>query len=76
MVHRPHRLIDVISAMRQHRLEPKRIRFVHPYEDREANMVLLEAVKDGRPFLKTERPLIVYKSAGEYTDEVKKLYYG
>ena len=75
MVHRPHRLMDVITTMRKHRLEPKRMRMVHPFEDKEANMVLIEAVKDGKPFLKVERPLIVYRTRGEYTEEVKKLYY-
>ena len=75
MVHRPHRLMDVITTMRKYRLEPKRMRMVHPFEDKEANMVLIEAAKDGKPFLKVERPLIVYRTQGEYTEEVKKLYY-
>ena len=76
MVHRPHRLMDVLTTMRKYRLEPKRMRMVYPFEDKEANMVLIEAVKDGKPFLKAERPLIVYRSPGEYTEEVKQLYYG
>ena len=57
-------------------MEPKRMRLVYPFTDKEANMVLIEAVKDGKPFLKVEKPLVVYKSAGEYTEEVKALYYG
>ncbi len=76
MVHRPYRMADVITSMRKYRLEPKRMRFVYPFEDKEANMILIEAAKDGNPFLKIERPLIVYKSQGEYTEEVKQLYYG
>lgn len=75
MVHRPHRLVDILETMRKYRLEPKRMRMVYPFADKEANMVLIEAFKDGKPFLKIEKPLIVYKGRDEYTDEVKKLYY-
>lgn len=70
MVHRPHRLIEIISVMRQYRLEPKRMKFVHPFIDREANMVLIEGVRGGRPMVKLEAPIIVYKEPGVYTDEI------
>ncbi|KAI7269084.1 hypothetical protein KC345_g7578 [Hortaea werneckii] len=49
MVHKPQRLVDIISLMRKHRLEPKLIRFVHPRAHLEANMVLIEAARDGKP---------------------------
>lgn len=64
MVHRPHRLIEIISVMRQYRLEPKRMKFVHPFIDREANMVLIEGVRGGKPMVKLEAPIIVYKEPG------------
>ena len=76
MVHRPHRLMDVLTVMRSYKMEPKRMRLVYPFADKEANMVLIEAVKNGKPFLRVEEPLVIYKSAGEYTEEVKALYYG
>ena len=76
MVHRPQRLTEIFETFRRHGLEPKRIRFVHPYADREANLVLIEAAKGGGIFLKCEPPLIVYKAPGEYVDEVKEIYYG
>ena len=60
MVHRPHRLPEIFQTMQQHRLEPKRICLVHPYIDKEPNMVLIEAVRDGNPMLKIEPPIIVY----------------
>ena len=56
------------------RLEPKRIKFVHPYIDREANMVLIEAVKGGRPECRVEKPIIVYESKGVYTREIYDIY--
>ena len=55
MVHRPRRLIEIIQTMKKHGLEPKRMKFVHPYRDREANMVLIEAVRGGGALLKQKR---------------------
>jgi len=74
MVHRPHRLIEIITAMKQYKLEPKRMKMVHPFQDKEANMVLIEAVKGGGSWLKMEAPIIVYKEPGVYTDEIWKIY--
>ena len=74
MVHRPFRLAEIIRLMCRYRLEPKRLRLVYPYRDREPNMVLIEGVKGASPWLKTEPPLIVYKKPGEYTEEVLQMY--
>ena len=74
MVHRPHRLVEIIQAMKNYKLEPKRIRFVHPYEDKEANMVLIEALKGGKSMVKIEKPLVVYKDVNIYTDELLEIY--
>lgn len=76
MVHRPSRLADMMSLMRQYRLEPKRIRFVHPRVQEEANMVLIEAMKDGKSEVRLMPPLIVYNENNEYNDELMELYYG
>lgn len=74
MVHRPHRLIEIITALTRYRLEPKRMKMVHPFVDKEANMVLIEAVRGGRSMIKVEKPLIVYKEPGVYTDEIYDIY--
>lgn len=74
MVHRPFRLAEIIRAMSQYKLEPKRLRMVHPYIDREPNMVLIEGVRGGRAMLKVEKPLIVFQEMNVYTDEVRMLY--
>ncbi len=74
MVHRPHRLIEIITALTKHKLEPKRMKFVHPYVDKDANMVLIEAVRGGKPMMKLEAPIIVYKEQGVYTDEIYDIY--
>lgn len=74
MVHRPHRLVEIINTMTKYKLEPKRIRMVHPYADKEANMILIEGLKGGSSFLKIEKPLIVYKEVNVYTDEILEKY--
>lgn len=74
MVHRPHRLIEIITALTSYKLEPKRMKMVHPYVNKEANMVLIEAVRGGRSMLKAEAPIIVYKEPGVYTDEIYDVY--
>ena len=74
MVHRPFRLAEIIRALSEHRLEPKRMRLVYPYADREPNMVLIEAVRGGRPRMTVEKPLIVYQAPGEYTREILEIY--
>lgn len=75
MIHRPHRLTDIIVALRKYRLEPKKIRFVHSFTDREPTMVLIEALSNGKPMVKVLPPLIVYKDGKNYTDEIMKIYY-
>ena len=74
MVHRPRRLIEILNTMTRHHLEPKRMKFVHPFADREANMVLIEAVRGGGALMKIEKPLIVYREPGVYTDEIYDIY--
>ncbi|MBN6187372.1 tRNA1(Val) (adenine(37)-N6)-methyltransferase [Aneurinibacillus sp. BA2021] len=75
-VHRAGRLGDLIALMRQYKMEPKRIRLVHPKPNTEANMVLIEGIRDGKPDLKVLPPLIVYKEDGTYCDEIYSIYYG
>ena len=75
MVHRPFRLAEIIGCMTAHRLEPKRMRLVYPFVDKEPNMVLIEGVRGGNPRITVEKPLIVYESENVYTDEVRRLYY-
>ena len=74
MVHRPRRLIEILMAMKSQKLEPKRMKFVHPFADKEANMVLIEAVRGGGALMTVEKPIIVYKEPGVYTDEIYDIY--
>ena len=74
LVHRPFRLAEIISTLTARGLEPKRMRLVCPYLDREPNMVLLDCVRGGRSRLQVLPPLIVYQAPGVYTDEIYEIY--
>ncbi len=74
LVHRPFRLAEIITTLVKYKLEPKRMRLVYPYADREPNMVLLEAVRGGKPRMSVEKPLIIFRAPGEYTEELKQDY--
>lgn len=74
MVHRPFRLAEIMTTMSQYKLEPKRMQLVYPYVDKEPNMVLIEGVRGGRPRMSVEKPLIIYRSPGEYMPEIYDIY--
>ena len=76
MVHRPFRLPEIILCLSKYHLEVKGMRLVYPFADREPNLILLEAVKGGRPRMKAEPPLIVCEKPGVYTPEVLAMYGG
>ncbi|PXV84884.1 tRNA1(Val) A37 N6-methylase TrmN6 [Lachnotalea glycerini] len=74
MVHRPFRLAEIMTTLVQYKLEPKRMKLVYPFIDKEPNMVLIEALKGGKSRITVEKPLIVYKEQGKYTDEIYDIY--
>lgn len=74
LVHRPFRLVEIFTTLISHKLEPKRMQLVYPFVTEEPNMVLIEAVRGGRSRLKVEKPLIIYKEPGVYTDEIYDIY--
>ena len=74
MVHRPRRLAEIISLMKEYRIEPKRLRMIHPFADRDANMLLIEGVRGGKSMMVVEPPLIVYDEPGVYTKEIHRIY--
>lgn len=74
MVHRPDRLVDIVTLMRKHKIEPKRIRMVHPSAGKAPNIVLVEGQRDGGAFLKWDDPLYVHTEDGGYTEEIISMY--
>lgn len=74
MVHRPDRLVDILTLMRQYKIEPKRIQMVQPSIEKAPNIVLIEGQRDGGTFLKWEKPIYVYDEYGNYSDEINTIY--
>lgn len=74
IVHRPDRIVDLIETLRKNKLEPKKIKFVHPNIEKEPNLVLIKATKNANPFLKIEKPLYVYNQNKTYTNEILEIY--
>jgi tRNA1Val (adenine37-N6)-methyltransferase len=74
LVHRPFRLVEIFTLMHSYGIEPKRLKMVHPFVDREPNMVLIEGLRDGNPRLTVEKPVIVFKEPGIYTEEIRDVY--
>lgn len=74
MVHRPERLVDIINEMRKYKIEPKELRLVFPKKQKEANLLLIKGIKNGKAFLKVDEPLYVYDEQGNYTKEILKIY--
>lgn len=74
MVHRPFRLVEIMATLTKYKLEPKRMRLVYPYVDKEPNMVLIQATKGGKSRITVEKPLIVYEKTGVYTKEIRQMY--
>lgn len=76
MVHRPDRLAEILSALRARSLEPKRLLLVHPKLHLPPNIVLVEAVKGGKPELRIAPPLLVHNEDGSYTEAIQQIYAG
>ena len=74
MVHRPFRLVEILNTLTSYKLEPKRMKMVHPYIDKEPNMVLIECIKGGKSRITVEAPLIVYQEQNVYTKEIYDIY--
>ena len=74
MVHRAERLVDIMCLLRKYKLEPKNIRFVHSKAEEKPSLILIRAVKNAKEFLKIDKPLIIYRADGEYTDEILEIY--
>ena len=76
LVHRTDRVIDIITAMKENNIEPKRIKFIYPFSDSNSNIVLIEGSKNGNPGIIIEKSLIVHNSDGSYTKEINSIFNG
>ncbi len=74
MIHRPDRLCDIFCLMRKYKIEPKRVKMIHPTYNKAPNIVLIEGQNFGGSFLKWDEPLYVHELDGSYTKEIDKIY--
>jgi tRNA1(Val) A37 N6-methylase TrmN6 len=74
-VHRPERLVDILSWMREFRLEPKKLRLIYPKAGKKANILFVEASKNGKPGLHIEEPLVCYEG-DMTTPALRRILYG
>ncbi len=74
LVHRPERLLEILETLKRNNLEPKKIQFIYPKINSEANMLLIEAKKNGNSGLKVLEPIFVHENNGEYTKQVRKFF--
>ena len=74
MVYRTDRLVEVFETLRKYKLEPKRVRFVYSNINSESKLVMIKAVKNANPYVKIEKPLVIYNLDGSYTDEILNIY--
>ena len=74
MVHRAERIVDIFITLRKYKLEPKNIRFVHSKIGDKPTLILIKAIRGAKEFLKIDKPLVIYKDNGEYTDEILEIY--
>lgn len=74
IVHRPERLADIFTLMRKYKIEPKRVKMIHPKMGKAPNIVLVEGQRDGGAYLKWDTPLYVYDENGKYTKEIDEIY--
>lgn len=70
---RPERLADVISALRRHKLEPKRLQFAAAAADKRPFIFLLEAQKGAAPFLQVDKQLNLTEN-GQMSADAKAIY--
>lgn len=74
LVHRSERLSEIFAEMNKNQLEPKRMFFVSPSDNKKPNIVLIEAQKGAKPGLKVLPTLIVNDIDGNYLYTIQKLY--
>lgn len=74
MIHRPTRLVDIITLCRQYKLEPKKIQMIQPYKDSPPNIFMIKCVKGGNPEMKVMPPLVVYEAKGQFSNRIYEIY--
>lgn len=76
LVHRPERLVEILTSLSDAKIEPKRLQFVRGKKDNPANMILLEAIKGAKPGLQILPDIVCYDDDNQQSQFIKDIYYG
>ena len=76
MVHRPDRMIEIINMMQKYGSEPKKMRLVYPKMGKDANILLIEGIKNGKSGMKVLSPLYTHNDDGSYVSEIRMMFGG
>lgn len=76
MVHRPDRMMEIINLMQKYGIEPKKLRLVYPKMGKDANILLIEGIKNGKTGLKVLSPLFTHNEDGSYVHEIREMFGG
>lgn len=74
LIHRTNRLTEIIGVFRRHHLAVSRMRMVHPYADRPANLILVEGSRKMVHEPALDPPLAIYMAENNYGDEIRHIY--
>ena len=75
IIHRPERIVDLLSEMRKYKIEPKEIRLVFSNKNNPPKMVLVKGVKNAKKYINFRENLYIYDENGNYTDEILEIYH-
>ncbi|MBO6119886.1 MAG: hypothetical protein J6P02_05420 [Lachnospiraceae bacterium] len=74
IVHHTERFVEIVDTLKSNSFEIKKVQFVHTKIDKPSNLVLIEAVKNGKSGVRVLPPIIVFNNDGQYTQNVQKIY--
>ncbi len=74
MVHQTNRFFDVIDVLKKYHFSIHKVQFIYPKVDKESNLFMIEACKNGSCGVKILNPLYVHNDDGTYKDEIKRIF--
>ena len=74
LVHQTNRFFDVTDLLKKYNFAINKVQFIYPKEDKESNLFMIEAVKNGNCGVKFLKPLYIHNTDGTYRDEIKEIF--
>lgn len=74
LIHQTIRFFDVVTVLKKYNFSINKVQFIYPKENKESNLFMIEAVKNGRNGVKFLKPLYVHNLDGTYKDNILDLF--